>query len=120
MSQKELVSRRASLSYRLTVASWAGLLCYQIYCVANFGEPWIIALGRLLPLIIFIPGLIRVAPRTVIWLCFVSLMYFISGVERLFATPYSVSAWFAMVCIVTLFTAGMLWVRWQSRDQLAS
>ena len=95
MSQKELVSRRASLSYRLTVASWAGLLCYQIYCVVNFGEPWIIALGRLLPLIIFIPGLIRVAPRTVIWLCFVSLMYFISGVERLFATPYSVSAWFA-------------------------
>lgn len=47
MNQSVQVSQRASLSYRLTVASWAGLLCYQIYCVVTYGEPWIIALGHL-------------------------------------------------------------------------
>jgi uncharacterized membrane protein len=73
--------------------------------------------GRLGPLLLFAFGLFERRPRSIIWLCFVSLMYFIAGVERLFATPSDWLAWLAMDAIVSIFVAGMLYVRWQSRDQ---
>ena len=49
--------------------------------------PPVIWVLRLLPLLIFVPGLAADRVRTYIWLCFVILMYFITLVLRLFADP---------------------------------
>lgn len=116
MTKRDELSHRARAAFMLLAASFLGLFAVQLGYIAVRGEPWILWVGRLLPLLIFLPGLVRRAPRSIIWLCFVSLMYFIGGVENLFATPGSILAWFGMLCVITVFIAGMLYVRWQSRD----
>jgi len=117
MTNLDELSRRARVAFVLLEIGFIGLLTIQLIYIVVRGEPWILWVGRLLPLLIFSPGLFRRAPRSIIWLCFVSLMYFIGGVENLFAMPQSILAWAGMVCVVSVFVAGMLYVRWQSRDQ---
>lgn len=82
--------------------------------------PWIIWLGKLVPLLIFVPGMLRDNLRTYIWLCFVSLLYFIALVERLFAQPGSLPAITGTVAVVVLFVAAMLYVRWRARELRAA
>lgn len=78
--------------------------------------PWIIVLGKILPLLIFLPGVIRDNLRSYIWLCFLSLFYFLVLVERLFAQPSNILAMLGMVAVVTVFTCAMLYVRWRAQE----
>ncbi|TXS92204.1 DUF2069 domain-containing protein [Parahaliea maris] len=80
------------------------------------GVPAVIWLGKLLPLLLFLPGMLRDRLRSYIWLCFVCLLYFIALVERLFAIPGSALAIVGMLAVVSLFCAAMLYVRWRSRE----
>ncbi|MDO8861443.1 DUF2069 domain-containing protein [Haliea sp. E1-2-M8] len=96
--------------------SWGLLLAQQVLDLFEFQPPWIIWLGKLLPLLLFLPGMLRDRLRSFIWLCFVSLLYFITLVERLFATPQAVLPWLGMVAVVTLFCSAMFYVRWRARE----
>ena len=106
------------------LARWMGILTWLSY-VLLFGQqvvdawltsaPAIIWVGKLLPLLIFLPGMLKDNPRSYIWLCFISLMYFIALVERTFAEPHSTLAWFGLACVIVLFSAAMLYVRWRSK-----
>ncbi|MEQ9464434.1 MAG: DUF2069 domain-containing protein [Haliea sp.] len=110
---------RAGLSlwaWRLTWFSWALLLVQQLGDVFGLQPPWVIWVGKLLPLVLFLPGMLRDRLRSFIWLCFVSLLYFIALVERLFATPQAVLPWLGMVAVVTLFCSAMFYVRWRARE----
>lgn len=72
-------------------------------------------LPALLPLLIFIPGAWRGHPRSLALLCFVCLLYFCVITVRLFApdrTPFDVVA---MIAVVTLFVAAMLFTRWRKQ-----
>lgn len=100
----------------LTWLSWGLLLAQQVADLFQFQPPWIIWLGKLLPLLLFLPGMLRDRLRSFIWLCFVSLLYFITLVERLFATPQAVLPWLGMVAVVTLFCSAMFYVRWRARE----
>lgn len=69
---------------------------------------WLIAV---VPLLIFIPGLMKPQHRTYSWLCFVLLMYF------LFLVPLLMSYWswiyWLLTLLVTLvFVAAMMTSRW--------
>ncbi|MFO7551968.1 MAG: DUF2069 domain-containing protein [Haliea sp.] len=109
--------RGASLwAWWLTWLSWGLLLFQQVADLFQFQPPWIIWLGKLLPLLLFLPGMSRDRLRSFIWLCFVSLLYFITLVERLFATPQAVLPWLGMVAVVTLFCSAMFYVRWRARE----
>lgn len=109
--------RGASLwAWWLTWLSWGLLLFQQVADLFQFQPPWIIWLGKLLPLLLFLPGMLRDRLRSFIWLCFVSLLYFITLVERLFATPQAVLPWLGMVAVVTLFCSAMFYVRWRARE----
>jgi uncharacterized membrane protein len=99
-----------------TWLGWAGLFLTQALDAWQMSVPWIIWLGTLLPLVIFIPGMLRNNLRSYIWLCFVSLLYFIVLVERLFAQPDSVLNAISMLSVVTVFTSGMFYVRWKARE----
>ena len=71
--------------------------------------PWIIWLGKLLPLVIFLPGMLRDRLRSYIWLCFVCLLYFVALVERMFALPGNLLAIAVGTgAVVTLFIAAMM------------
>lgn len=108
--------RFAQAAWLATWAGWLGLFIQQLLDVLLGGLPWVLWLGKLLPLVIFLPGMLRDRLRSYIWLCFVSLLYFITLVERLFAYPGSVAAICGMLAVVLLFCAAMLYVRWRARE----
>jgi len=88
----------------------------QAFDAAVRDAPWIIWLVKLGPLLIFLPGMLRDNLRSYIWVSFMSLGYFVLIVQRLFAQPDSGFAIGALVAIVVLFVASMLYVRWRARE----
>ncbi|MFT4825151.1 MAG: putative membrane protein [Halioglobus sp.] len=114
---RELTWSTASDKMRvLCLLSWVLLLAVQVIDSWVTQVPWIIVLGKILPLLIFLPGVIGDNLRSYIWMCFVSLLYFLVLVERLFAQPDSILAMLGMVAVVTLFTSAMLYVRWRAHE----
>jgi uncharacterized membrane protein len=106
----------ATVARRLAWSSWAVLLLQQAVDAWLHQLPLVIWLGKLLPLLIFLPGMLADRLRTFIWLCFVCLLYFIASVERLFAQPESWLAITGMVAVVLLFSSAMMYVRWRARE----
>ncbi len=116
------IARRGAsrISWVLAWSAWWLLFLQQLLDAWILQVPWIIWLGKLLPLLLFLPGMLRDRLRSYIWLCFVSLLYFIALVERIFAQPDSLSAALGLVAVVTLFCAGMMYVRWRARELRAT
>ncbi|MFT5711049.1 MAG: putative membrane protein [Halioglobus sp.] len=110
----------ADKAHLLTWLAWAVLLLTQIIDAWLLHLPAIICFGKLVPLLIFLPGMVRENLRSYVWLCFVSLLYFISLVERLFAQPDSLLATAGMIAVVSLFISSMLFVRWRARELKSS
>jgi uncharacterized membrane protein len=109
-------SRLSDKAHLLTWASWLVLVLVQIVDASTRQMPVIFWLGKLVPLLLFLPGMVRNSPRSYIWLCFVCLIYFFVLVQRLFAQPDSPLAITGMIAVVILFNAAMLFVRWRSRE----
>ena len=96
--------------------AWGVLLAQQLADAWMQQAPWIVWLAWCLPLLIFLPGMLRDRLRSYIWLCFVCLLYFMRLVVSVFAEPDSVVAIVGMVAVVTLFIAAMMYVRWRARE----
>ncbi len=109
-------SLRTGVARRAALASLTLLILAQALDAWVRGAPLGIYLLRILPLAIFLPGLIRDQVRTYIWLCFVILLYFLTVVLRLFYDPADPVAWVAMASIVVFFNAAMLYARWRSQE----
>jgi uncharacterized membrane protein len=110
----------ARWSGRLVWISYLVLLAQQVADCWVHGAPWVIWLVKLVPLLIFLPGMLRDRLRTYLWLCFVSLGYFVGLVERIFAQPGSTLAICGLTAVVVLFCSAMMYVRWRARDLQAS
>jgi len=104
---------------------WAGLLCWLAWGVLLLQQagdavtqhaPWFIWMLKLLPLLMFLPGMLKDNLRSYIWLCFVCLGYFIVLVQRMFAQPDSLLVIMGMVAVVVLFNAAMMYVRWRAQE----
>jgi len=74
---------------------------------------WLI---KILPLAVVLPGVLRDSLNSVIWVCFVSLLYFLVAVQRVFAEPASPRAVLELVAVVGLFLAGMFYTRYRARE----
>jgi uncharacterized membrane protein len=107
---------RARLMWHVSWASMVLLVLLQ--CVESLRQqpPLIVAIMRVLPLLIFVPGMWVDRLRSYLWLCFVCLLYFMALVLRLFAEPTNMVAMLAMVSVVSLFISAMLYVRWRARE----
>ncbi len=101
---------------RLVFASLGLALLAEVLVSLNDGAPWIIWLLRLVPLLLFIPGMLADRLRSYIWLCFVCLLYFMTAVLRIFALPQDPVTITGLVAIVTLFISAMLYVRWRAQQ----
>jgi len=110
------LASRAAVARVLVWLSLAALLLVQLADVLEEGIPLIIAGAKLLPLLLFVPGMMRDNLRSFIWLCFVCLLYFISLVTRSFADPESLRSALGLVSVVILFISAMLYVRWRARS----
>ena len=91
------------------------------FCVWQISRPdgpryfaWIV---QLVPLLIFLPGLLRNNPRAYIGLCFVLLLYFIKAVEGVFSPARAWIDYALLTLTVVLFIVSMLTSRWLQRPQ---
>ena len=96
--------------------SYGLLIGQQLVDAYLRGAPVIVFAVKLLPLLIFLPGMLRDRLRSYVWLCFVSLLYFVALVERVFAEPAAPAAWIGLGGVVLLFSTAMLYVRWRGRE----
>lgn len=110
------MSSLADRARQFTWVSYGVLLVQQIAEVWSGGAPWIIWLFHLLPLLMFLPGMLKDNLRSFIWLCFVCLGYFMHLVVAVFAQPDNWLVITGLVAVVVLFNAAMLYVRWRARE----
>lgn len=108
---------------RLTAGLWWALWCLwlvftlqQVADVARYDAPWPVWVIRVLPLVLFVPGVARDSLRAVVWLCFVLLFYFVSAVEAIFARPSDVLAALGVASVVALFVVATLYIRCRGRQ----
>jgi len=106
----------SSSAARLTWLSWSVLLLQQAADAWAHQAPWFIWALKVMPLLIFLPGMLRDNLRSYIWLCFVCLGYFLILVQRIFAQPDSLLVVSGVVAVVLLFIAAMMYVRWRARE----
>ena len=114
--QRPMRSTRVQNCHYLVMASLSILVGLQLVESALQQPPLIVWLMRVLPLLIFVPGMWRDKLRSYIWLCFVCLLYFMVLVLRLFAEPTNMLLVTAMSSLVTLFISSMLYVRWRAQE----
>lgn len=107
------LSRRAR--WVTWLAYWVLLLQQAADAFAS-GAPWFIWLLKILPLLLFLRGMLKDNLRSFIWVCFVCLGYFMLLVQRLFADPADPLSIIGMLAVVALFIAAMLYVRWRAHE----
>ena len=100
---------------------WATLIFYMIIVVKLSITHWLLSppnvdkllliwLFRITPLLIFIPTFIYKFKKGFIWLCFVSLFYFITASVAL-VQNLSLNNWFDTVTILLLFVCSMFYFK---------
>ena len=74
----------------------------------------IIAGLHLIPLMCFLPGLMKGNVHSYVWLCFILLGYFIVAVPNALGCSTVLNV-MEPILIVVLFTAAMMFIRWRSK-----
>ena len=81
-------------------------LAFNLYNLqTNLLIRFIIAGMQISPLLLFIKGLHISHPRSLIWLCFLSLVYFTQGVMSALSDVHSFFGWGAIIMSTILFTS---------------
>jgi uncharacterized membrane protein len=107
----------------LWVAAWAGavlLLACEALDAYQRGAPAVVWFFKLAPLLLVLPGALRDRLRSWVWVSFVSLLYFLFAVQRVFAEPAALRGQLELLAVVVLFLASMLYVRWRARELRAT
>ena len=81
---------------------------------------WAALAIKVLPLMIFIPGLLQGSDRTHAWLCFVVLVYFTLGILELFGLTNRLEGLLITLFSTLLFISSTLYIRWNKSDQTSS
>ena len=119
-SRMNAMAPRSRITLRVVWISYALLFAAQALEIWTRNAPWIIWLAVLLPLAIFLPGMLKDNLRSFIWLCFVLLLYFMRLVVSLFEHPTAPLSVIGMLAVVVLFISAMLYVRWRAQELRAA
>lgn len=95
-----------------------GFLILNSFQITKDGAPLhviaLLAFMPVLPLLLFAPGIWIRRPRSHAWLCFVSLLYFMYGVDQSFLPEHQIVGLGLSVSSIILFVAAMMFSRWES------
>ena len=105
--------KKLTLARQFTWGSYLLLLAVLAISSITREQPVELLIITLLPLLIFIPGLIRERYKSLSMLCFVSLLYFVIAVTNLFAPNRIAFDIVELVLIVVMFSAAMMFSRWK-------
>ena len=103
--------KRLTWSRPAALLSYLMLIAMMLYTEWKLPIDWAVVSLKLIPLLIFIPGLIKQTFRTYSWICFVCLIYFVV----IFPVAYTRSLWsdWLITLLVTiLFISSMMTSRW--------
>jgi uncharacterized membrane protein len=95
---------------------WLALLAQQTIAELRFNAPVQLLVIQALPLLVFMPGVARDNLRSVIWLTFVLLGYFVWAVLAAFARTDDLLAQSGVALIVALFAVAALYIRFRGRE----
>lgn len=110
--QAAVIHQKLRWGRYITLGSYGGLiLLLTLLNLLRDNSNVKMLLAQIIPLLIFIPSLLRATHRTYSWLCFVSLIYFVVIVPLLM-TRGLWSDWIIMLLSCTLFIAAMMTSRW--------
>ncbi len=107
---------RTRTARAIALGSFLALFLQQALDAWSSAAPWIVWAAVLVPLLLFLPGVLRDNLRSYIWLCFVCLLYFMRLVLENFAHPGKPLALAGMAAVVALFCSAMMYVRWRARE----
>lgn len=108
---------------RMSWATWLCLACYFGLLLSFLFKTLIAPMGgrepnvtmwaiHSLPLLLFLPGLLRRNQRSYAWLSFLLLLYFVLAVEGLFSPSASNYHWIALLLVIGLFCGCVAFIRW--------
>ena len=104
----------SAISYLLLIST---LVSFSFIGSSADNPTWWITLAiKVLPLVIFLPGLIQGSDRTHAWLCFVVLVYFTMGILELFGLTNRLEGMLITLFSTVLFICSMFYIRWHSPD----
>ena len=108
----------SDLTRNLRVARISTWISYVALIISLFGDGLLsgtapaLLIIAVLPLLIFLPGLGRENHRSITMLCFVCLLYFTVIVANLYEPDKTLFGVLALISVVSLFVAGMMFSRW--------
>ena len=109
---------KLSISRFLTRSSYALLLAIIAVNLWTQNAPWVIFLVYLIPLLIFLPGMISDTVRNLIWMGFALLMYFVIVVYKLSVPEPQALDIAELVLTTVLFSASMFYARIRQTNNL--
>lgn len=83
-----------------------------LYLLSGLG----IWLFKILPLLLFIPGLIARKHSTSAWLSYMTMLYFVLAVLLAFTRGAEGWGWALTITTLVMFIASMLFTRWRKAD----
>lgn len=107
-----VLKKKLRIGQITAIGSYAALLLF--FTLSNLLQDsgslrtWLVSV---LPLLIFIPGLIKQTHRTYSWICFMSLMYFVIIIPLLMSR-WLWSDWTITILVCSLFISAMMTSRW--------
>ncbi|MBQ0797940.1 MAG: DUF2069 domain-containing protein [Porticoccaceae bacterium] len=111
--QLSALQQKVKFARRVTLISFALLLIGLTGSVFSGNTSPKLLIPALLPLLIFLPGILKSQPSSLILLCFVSLLYFCVITVNVFESDRSIYDILALVSVVVLFVVAMFFSRWQ-------
>ncbi len=118
---------RANRAWQVLVASYAGLLLLLLVSTLSnppesITEPlmlWVTGVGywllKVVPLLLFIPGLRQRSHKAASWLAYMIMLYFVFAVMDAFTPGSGVFGWLMVLLSLSVFVSSMMFTRWQKR-----
>lgn len=107
-----LLKNKLRIGQIIAIGSYAALLL--VFTLTNLLQEngsWRTWIVSVVPLLIFIPGLIKQTHRTYSWICFMTLMYFVIIIPLLMSR-WLWSDWIITILVCSLFISAMMTSRW--------
>jgi len=109
-------TEKSSISRKVVLALLVTLIGYYLFSHAVAGKDVLFrSVVSIVPLMIFLPGIIKRKYRSASLLCFVLLLYFMVCVQSLFSPGNALLESLSMSIICSLFITSMFYSRWQQR-----
>ena len=112
------ISRRTSMTCYIALMFSFGFNCFVLKDYPGTVPLFLTGLQSL-PLLIFIPGLLKDSHRTHIWLCFLMLFYFTVYAVNVTAPERTSGDTVIFTLCILLFISSMMFTRWKKRQNAA-